>query len=156
MTSLLDFMEIHSSLKEKFALHRDFVVGLEFGKALDALEAFERDLKSHMEAEERHILPLYETRVGHVLGGDPQFFYLEHKNILRNLERAKEGLRKLAGDARAGRRQAHEFLQEENVLYHVMEHHDLREKNILYPRLDEALSKEERVELLARCGVGRK
>ena len=148
MNSLLDLLEVHSSLREKFALHRDLVVGLAFGKALGALEAFERDLRSHMELEERHVMPLYEERVGHVLGGDPQFFYLEHKNILRNPERAKESLRKLAADARAGCRQAHEFIQEENILYHVMEHHDLREKNILYPCLDQKLSPEERSSLL--------
>lgn len=151
MNSLLDLMEVHAALWEKFAVHRDFIVGLEFGKALEALMEFERELRRHMEAEERHVLPVYVERVGHVLGGDPQFFYLEHKNILRNLELAKDRLRKLAGNPRAGRRQAHELLQEENILYHVMEHHDLREKNILYPCLDKALAPEERATLLAAC-----
>jgi hemerythrin-like domain-containing protein len=113
--------------------------------------AFERDLRNHMEMEERHILPLYEARVGHVVGGDPQFFYLEHKNLLRNLDLAKEGLRKLAGDPSAGRRQAHEFIQSESLLHHLLEHHDLREKNILYPCLDQALTPDERDRLLAAC-----
>jgi iron-sulfur cluster repair protein YtfE (RIC family) len=153
MRSVLELMDVHAGLHEAFALHRDFVVGLEWARALEALERFERELRSHMAIEEQHILPLYEQRVGHVLGGDPQFFYLEHKNILRNLETAKDELRKLAADPKAGRRQAHEFLDHEGMLLHLLEHHDLREKNVLYPKLDEALSPEERVAVLDACGL---
>ena len=152
MRSLLELLEVHAGLRECFAVHRDFVVGLEFGRALAELERFERELRSHMDAEEAVILPLYRKRVGKVLGGDPDFFTLEHKNILRNLETAKESLGKLAADPAAGRRQAHEFLDQESMLLHLLEHHDLREKNTLYPRLDEVLSDEEREDLLRRCG----
>jgi hemerythrin superfamily protein len=113
---------------------------------------FERELRVHMDAEEAYILPLYRERAGKVLGGDPDFFTLEHKNILRNLETAKESLRKLAVDPAAGRRQAHEFLDQEGMLLHLLEHHDLREKNTLYPRLDEVLTEAEREDLLRRCG----
>jgi len=153
MRSLLQFMDVHAELHELFAVHRDHVVGLEFREALQALERFERELRSHMEIEERHILPLYAARVGHVLGGDPQFFTLEHRNILRNLEAAKTELRRLIGLPGAGRRQAHEFLDQEGILHHLLEHHDLRERNILYPKLDEALSGEEREALLKACGL---
>ncbi len=156
MRSLLEMMDVHADLHELFALHRDHVVGLEFDRALQALERFEAALRSHMAIEETHILPLYERRVGHVLGGDPQFFYLEHKNILRNIETAKEELRRLAADPKAGRRQAHEFIDREGILRHLLEHHDLREKNVLYPKLDEALTPEERVELLNACGLPEK
>jgi iron-sulfur cluster repair protein YtfE (RIC family) len=156
MRSLLEMMEVHADLHESFAVHRDYVVGLEFGRALEALERFEADLRSHMAIEEQHILPLYERRVGHVLGGDPQFFYLEHKNILRNLETAKDDLRRLSTDPKAGRRQAHEFLDREGMLLHLLQHHDLREKNVLYPKLDEALSPEERKAVLDACGLREK
>jgi hemerythrin-like domain-containing protein len=145
-------MDVHAGLRELFDLHRDHVVGLEFGRALEALGTFERELRRHMEDEERHILPLYEERVGHVPGGDPQFFHLEHRNILRNLETAREALGKLAADPRAGRRQAHQLLHQEDLLMHLLEHHDLRERNILYPCLDRAVSAAEREEILARCG----
>jgi iron-sulfur cluster repair protein YtfE (RIC family) len=153
MRSLLEMMGVHRDLFELFAVHRDHVVGLEFGRALEALETFERELRSHMDAEERHILPVYEKRVGAVTGGDPQFFYLEHKNLLRNLETAKAELRRLAQDPKAGRRQAHEFIAAESMLLHLLEHHDLREKNVLYPKLDEALSADERAALLEACGL---
>jgi iron-sulfur cluster repair protein YtfE (RIC family) len=146
-------MGVHADLGEKFAVHRDYVVGLEFARALEALERFEEDLRSHMAVEEKHILPLYERRVGHVLGGDPQFFYLEHENILRNIDSAKRELGRLAADPKAGRRQAHEFIDREGILRHLLEHHDLREKNVLYPKLDEALSPEERIALLEACGL---
>lgn len=153
MRSVQKMMEFHAGLHELFAVHRDHVVGLEFAAALDALERFERELRSHMELEEKHILPLYEARVGHVLGGDPQFFYLEHKNLLRNLETAKTELRALAADPKAGRRQAHEFLEHESLFLGLLRHHDLREKNVLYPKLDEALSPDEREALLKACGL---
>ena len=153
MRSLLELMDVHAGLHEQFAVHRDHVVGLEFSRALEALERFERDLRSHMDVEETFILPLYEQRVGHVTGGDPQFFYLEHRNLLRNLERAKDELKRLAADPASGRRQAHEFLQEESLLFQLLAHHDLREKNVLYPRLTEALSPAEIDELLSKCGL---
>lgn len=153
MRSLMEMMEVHKDLDELFAVHRDHVVGLEFRQALEALERFERALRAHMEIEEKVILPLYVERVGHVTGGDPQFFYLEHKNLLRNLETAKEGLRRLIADAGSGRRQAHQFLQEESLLHQLLVHHDLREKNVLYPRLDEKLSPEERERVLAECAL---
>lgn len=153
MRSVLALMDVHADLHEKFAVHRDHVVGLEFAKALELLEAFERDLRAHMEVEERFVLPLYSERVGKVRGGDPELFTLEHANILRNLDVAKESLRRLIADPRAGRRQAHEFLDQEWMVHHLIEHHDLREKNTLYPLLDQALSPEEREALLERCGL---
>jgi hemerythrin-like domain-containing protein len=156
MRSILEMMDVHAELHELFAVHRDYVVGLEFGRALEALERFEAELRRHMAVEEQHILPLYERRVGHVLGGDPQFFYLEHKNILRNIDSAKEELRRLAADPQAGRRQAHEFIDKEGILRHLLEHHDLRERNVLYPKLDEVLSAEERATLLETCGLRKK
>lgn len=152
MRSLLELMDVHGGLHEKFAVHRDLVVGLEFGTALAALEDFERALRAHMDDEERHILPLYERRVGHVTGGDPQFFWLEHKNLLRNLDTMKEALRPLAADPKAGRRQAHEFLQKQSLFLQILEHHELREKNILYPQLDAAVSDVEREAILSQCG----
>jgi iron-sulfur cluster repair protein YtfE (RIC family) len=156
MRSILEMMDVHADLHERFAVHRDYVVGLEFGRALEALERFEAELRTHMAVEEQHILPLYERRVGHVLGGDPQFFYLEHKNILRNIDSAKDELRRLAADPKAGRRQAHEFIDREGILHHLLEHHDLRERNVLYPKLDEALTPEERDALLEACRLPKK
>lgn len=152
MRSLLEMMDVHADLHEAFAVHRDYVVGLEFRRALEELERFERELKLHMDDEERHVLPLYEARVGHVTGGDPQFFHLEHRNLLRNIETAKEELRKIIANPAAGRRQAHEFLDHESLLLHLLQHHDARERNTLYPKLDEALTPQEREALLAACG----
>ena len=153
MRSVQELLTAHAGLHEQFAVHRDFVVGLEFGRALEELERFERELRSHMELEEKHVIPLYEARVGAVTGGDPEFFRLEHKNLLRNLDTAKAELRRLSEDPRAGRRQAHEALHGQSLFIHLLQHHDLRERNVLYPRLDEALSPEERLALLRACGL---
>lgn len=149
----MEMMDAHAGIHEQFAVHRDFVVGLEFQRALEELEKFERMLRAHMDVEEAHVLPLYRERVGKIPGGDPEFFHLEHKNILRNLETAKDSLRQLAANPASGRRQVHQFLDQEWMLLHLLEHHDMREKNTLYPKLDEALSEQEREALLVRCGV---
>ena len=149
MATLLKLLDIHADLHEKLAVHRDFVVGLEFPRALEELERFEADLRAHMDAEERHILPLYRKRLPPVPGGDPELFSLEHQNILRNLASAKEALRKVIATPGAGRRQAHQFLDAEWMLLHLLEHHDAREKNVLYPRLDAILTEEERTQVLA-------
>lgn len=145
-------MDVHAGIGEKLAVHRDLVVGLEFGKALAALEEFERALRDHMGAEEEHILPLYEARVKPApLGGDPEFFRLEHRNLLKNLGEITAKLRTLAADPKAGRRQAHEFLDSEHMFLHLLEHHDARERNVLYPELDRRLSESERRELLEKA-----
>lgn len=151
--SLLDLMDVHSRIDELFDVHRDRVVELRFSEALSALERFEAALLEHMTDEDEAVLPLYVERVGHVVGGDPEFFRLEHKNLKRNLSSIKEALRELAADPRAGVREAHRFLETEHLFLHLLEHHSLREKNILYPCLDRALSEEERGALLRRCHV---
>jgi len=148
MRSLLELMDVHASLEEALAVHRDLVVGLEFAKAAIALDVFERELAAHMTAEEKHVLPLYVERVGHVLGGDPEFFYAEHKNLLRNLAELKARIGALAADPSAGRRQAHEFLAAEHLFMQILDHHDRRERNTLYPELDRRLTAAERDELL--------
>jgi iron-sulfur cluster repair protein YtfE (RIC family) len=148
VSSLLSLCDVHVGLKELLALHRDLVVGLEWRKALEALGRFAGELRAHMDFEERRILPLYAQRVGPAPGGDPEFFRLEHRNLLKNLEDVKGALAALVGDPKAGRRQAHELLEKESMLLHLLEHHDLREKNILYPRLDSVVTEEERAALL--------
>jgi hypothetical protein len=149
MGSLLSLLDVHADLKERLAVHADLVVGLEFARAFEELERFERELRAHMDAEERHILPVYRVLLARVPGGDPDLFILEHRNILRNLAMAKEALLKVMAIAGAGRREAHLLLDQEWILRHLLEHHDAREKNVLYPRLDAALAEEQRDQILA-------
>ncbi len=150
--TVLEFLEIHAEIDELLARHRDLVVGLEWAAALDALDAFERALRRHMEVEEQDVLPLYAQRVEPMPGADPQMFRLEHANILRNLADVRAAL--AAVDAKtAGRRQAHEFIDKETMLLHLLRHHDLRERNTLYPALNLVLTPEERADLLDRCGL---
>ncbi len=149
--SLLELLDVHAGFMELLAQHRDLIVGLEFGAAAEALATFETALRRHMEAEEKYVLPLYEERVGTMIGGSPEMFRLEHKNILRNLDDVKKLAKELAANAQAGRRQAHEFLDNETMLLHLLQHHDLRERNILYAELDLKLSEAELTALLAKC-----
>ena len=146
--SLLELMEVHAELDELFARHRDLVVELRFVAAAKALDDFIAALKKHMDAEETHILPLYEKRVGPILGGDPEFFRAEHRNLLKQLDAIRAKSRDLAANRAAGPRQAHEFLAAESMFLHLMDHHDRRERNTLYPELDKKLDERERAELL--------
>lgn len=149
--SLLRVLEVHDRIDERFEIHRDRLVELRFGDALEALGDFERDLVRHMTQEEELILPLYRERVGTVTGGDPELFLLEHANLLRNLASLKEDLAKLASQPGAGVREAHRFLDREHLFLHLMQHHGLRERNLLYPLLDARLDEGEREALLRTC-----
>ena len=153
MKSLLEFMEVHACIDELFEKHRDRVVELRFAAALEALEAFEHELLRHMQDQEEVILPLYEARVGAVPGGSPELFRLEHRNLVRNLATIKQALQALVADPSAGPREAHRFLAKGHLFFQLLEHHSQREKNILYPRLDAALSEEERQMILRNCGL---
>ena len=146
--SLLELMEVHGEIDELFGRHRDLVVSLDFPKAADALDTFERALKAHMDVEEKYVFPLYEQRVGHLLGGDPKFFHAEHRNLLKRLAEIRAKLRELAANRAAGPRQAHEFLAAESMFLHLLDHHGRRERNTLYPELDRKLSDAEREEIL--------
>jgi hypothetical protein len=143
-------MVVHEELDELFARHRDLVVGLEFARAAQALTRFAETLLRHKDFEDRYILPLYEERAGRTLGGHPELFRLEHKNLARNLEEVILRAKALAADPSAGRRQAHEFLAAEWMFMHLWDHHGRRERNVLYPELDRLVTDDERAELLAQ------
>lgn len=153
MRSLMEMMDAHKVLHEAIAQHRDLVVGLEFTRASDALEEFARALHRHIEDEERDILPLYAERVGAVKGGRPEYFYGEHARMRELLATLVDESRALAATPRAGRREAHEFLEKESLLLHLLEHHDEREGMILYPELDKRTSEQERAAILDHCAI---
>ncbi len=152
MAALSELMDLHASLHEALAVHRDRVVGLEFTRAAEALEAFARDLRRHIEDEETRILPLYEARVpSPPRGGRAEYFRLEHQRILALLDELLTEARELARDPAAGARQAHEFLHRQGPLLHILDHHETRERAILYPELDRRVGAEESSRILAQC-----
>lgn len=150
-SSLQPLMDVHEDLHELWDGHRDLVVLRRFADALRVLDAFGRALRLHMRDEERRVFPLYEQRVVPVPGGDPQFFRLEHRNLLRNLALLRRRLRALALTRSRDVRRAHQFLQSESLFLQILEHHDRRERNILYPQLEKNLSRQEATDLLRQC-----
>jgi iron-sulfur cluster repair protein YtfE (RIC family) len=149
--SLAELASVHAALHERLLRHRDRVVGLEWREALETLEDFAHGLRAHMEDEERLLLPAYAR-----LGGDPGLYLAEHANLRRQLDRMLQRARALAADPSAGRRRAHEFLDDEWMLLHLLEHHQRREHAALFPELDRGLAVRERDAILGRlettCG----
>ena len=142
-----ELMTRHRLLDALLLEHRTALVGLELDRARERLEAFAATLLAHMEHEEREVLPRYAA-LPRVRGGGVELFSGEHDKLKKLLADLRE--RASALDARApGVRGAIVALFDRTALFvGLLEHHDIREGELLYPRLQEALSPEERRAIL--------
>ena len=71
MSFVLDLMDGYAGLRERSAVHRNHVVGLECGSVLDSLDRFEQEFPSLIAIGEKHLLHLHDARRARVLGSGP-------------------------------------------------------------------------------------
>lgn len=153
MRHISTLMEVHATLREMFARHRDLVVGLEFRAAQEALATFQLTVQRHIEDEENYVLPRYDSLAAFPTGGRPEYFRSEHRKILEVLRELMAEAEVLAANPKAGRREAHEYLDRESPFLHLLNHHEHREERFLYPEMERLLREEEAGAILDRCAL---
>lgn len=150
--SFLAILAIHEHLDELFLLHQEALLKLDLTLAAARLQAFERELQTHIRVEEELLLPVYQ-RAGRIPGGPIEFFTGEHQRLLAMLARFAETIEQLKHNQTDLDREVIRLFDAEAVFKSLMQHHDQRERNILYPKLDEVTEEAERAVLLEECRV---
>jgi hypothetical protein len=151
VTLFFDFMHVHEDLDRALAAHQEALVGLDLGRAAEALAEYDRLLRAHIREEEKYVLPLYESLVPGAC--DIDIYKGEHRRFEAFLDELRGRVAALAGVDRP-RAAAVAIFDREAVLKQVLQHHDLRERNALYPALDRHTTPEERAAVFAAMERG--
>lgn len=146
--SFSDLLQVHARLDELFLDHQRALLRLDLSTALDALEAYETELLTHMQDEEELMIPLYRERAEAPVGGAAAIFLGEHDKLRQFLVLFKEELAKLKtlDDLERG---VLFLLDSQHIFKRLLVHHDNREKKMLYPLLDQITTEQEKDDLFA-------
>ena len=150
MPSFLILLDTHKQLDELFLLQQEALMELDLALAARRMEAFKRELVAHIQMEDELLIPLYAERAERMRGAGPELFSGEHQRMHEALARFEQTFESLRG-GEFTRRRAIEFLDQQYMFKHLLEHHDDREARFFFPQLDRVTSEAERRELLARC-----
>ncbi len=125
----------HIEQLKQFQAHQEQLVLREGRRALQILVDFESRLLSHMELEERYLLPLCELQVERAGHWGPQIYAQDHRRIKELLAAVRMRLAALGagGDDAMTPANVIELLDDEKVLKHLISHHQTREATALYP-----------------------
>ncbi len=122
----------HIALGDLFARHQEALVERRWADAARLLEEYEQSLRSHIDLEERQLLPRCGAR------GEARWpravYQAEHRRIEQLLRKAAERLRHAQGSGISSRRLIW-LLDEERTLKHLLEHHHEREEKALFVEL---------------------
>ena len=104
-------------------------------RALEVLINLESRLLSHMELEERYLLPFCEPVIDGPGRWGPRVYAQEHKRIKQMLAsvRMRLAARCVEADGVLAPGDVIDLLDEEKVLKHLISHHQAREATALYP-----------------------
>lgn len=147
--SFLTLLDVHYQLDELFRQHQECVLSQRFDRAREHLDAFERELRSHMQFEEDELFDLFE-RAEPIRGAGRPIFHTEHEKLLRYVAGIRRGLDELFADRHIVAVRIIELLDFESRFKNLMAHHDERERAYLYPTLDRVTTTEERYRLLGK------
>ena len=149
MTSppLSQLLDVHRDLESLLAAHQAALLDRDLKSARDRLDRFRAALVSHIEDEERWILPAYEE-LPHTTESYSKLYRGEHRKLLAIATEIGERLDALTDDPSAA--EVISLLDRECFFKDLMSHHDVREQNDLYPVLDKALPPAARDEIWSR------
>lgn len=129
MTTVMEFMgKDHDRLDKIFESFQNT-------NNLPEFEEFNRGLRRHIVWEEETLFPLFEEKTGMLNAGPAFVMRQEHMQIKEILDKINSG-------------QNSAELQKD--LLHVLTHHNMKEENMLYPWIDNSLSDDERIKVLAK------
>lgn len=152
MRSISDILKFHDDLDEYFRQHQIALLHFEFEAALERLLEYERNLRTHMQDEEKILLPIYAERAEIPRSGGVKLFLDEHEKMLAHIELFKEQTGKLISEDVPDDGLIL-LLDRESFYKRLTNHHDNREHDILFPILDQITTDEEKAEILSRISA---
>jgi hemerythrin-like domain-containing protein len=147
-----DLLKFHDDLDVYFRKHQVALLHFDFGRALEHLLEYERNLRAHMGDEEEILLPIYAERAEIPRAGGVKLFLDEHEKLLAHLALFRAQTEKLA-EMEHPEDGLILLLDRESFYKRLGSHHDHREHDILYPILDQITTDEEKADILARAAA---
>ena len=147
MENLSDLLSLHRDLDEIFFRHQSALLRFDFAKALALLNEYESALATHIEDEERVLLPFYSEHAQEIRGGNAQLFFDEHAKMRSFVDLFKKAVAELENNPKP-EADLILLLDREAFFKRLCSHHDKRETEILYPELDRIATQAQKIELL--------
>jgi hemerythrin-like domain-containing protein len=133
----------HEELAHLFDHHQRALLAGDISTAVAGLTTFQSALETHIDFEQRRLLPLYADKEAETPGGTLEIFQAEHQKLRESVHTLlqKTELLYTSHDLPGS---ILELLTEETMFKGLLHHHAAREQNHLFPRLDERTTPEER------------
>lgn len=146
--SFASLSKYHDELDRLFDGHQRALLASDLGLALARLTKFGGELDSHIDFEERRLLPLYADLGAETAGGTLEIFQAEHEKLRDSVRQLiqKTELLYPSSDLPGAILQ---LLTDEAAFKGLFHHHAVREQKQLFARLDERTTEEERETWLA-------
>ncbi len=139
----------HRHIHKLFTLHQKLLMHGDMSGAEDKLMQLKKYLKSHMDAENDFLLPLYEKYVSPVpAGGAVEFFIHEHHKIDRFMEEFSGKSSDLKRNSQTAEIDLVKLFDQHYKFKHLLDHHHTREDTFLFRLLDNVLENEKKSEVL--------
>ncbi|MDX1695452.1 MAG: hemerythrin domain-containing protein [Ketobacteraceae bacterium] len=139
----------HRQIDEMLMLHQEAVIVQDIPLADEALRLFTRLLKTHIELEDKLLIPQHEKIRGEIRWRT-RVYKDEHTKLHELLNKLQIMIKK-APEASELRRWVIEFIDYERTFKNVMEHHEEREEKGLLLELDHALDQDTLNQMITEC-----
>ncbi len=139
----------HRHIHELFIMHQKLLMHGDMSGAEDKLMQLKKYLKSHMDAENDILLPLYQKYVSPVpAGGAVEFFIHEHHKINRFMGEFLGKSPDLKRNSQTTEKDLVKLFDQHYKFKHLLDHHHTREDTFLFRLLDNVLENEKKSEVL--------
>ena len=134
---LSELLHEHTEFDDAMVEHQRALVRGDLQAAREAFRRFSRALSHHARMEDEVVFPVYAPIGAGVVGGGLELLAAEHSKLERMIESMSSELDELVAPLSPETLVA--WIEREQVLKHLLQHHDQRERNLVYPALDAAL-----------------
>ncbi len=134
---LSELLHEHTEFDDALAEHQRALVRGDLEVARDAFRRFSLALSHHARMEDEVVFPVYAPIGAGVVGGGLELLAAEHSKLGRVIESMSSELDELV--APLSPETLVRWIEREQMLKHLLQHHDQRERNLVYPALDAAL-----------------
>lgn len=132
----------HDEFVDLVAEHQRALVRGEIALARECFARFRQRFERHAQLEDEVVFPLYAPLAGSIVGGGMELLDAEHSKLARMLDAHELELSRVRAPLAPAL--LVDWIEREQTLKHLLQHHDQRERNLVYPALDAALDPEAR------------